>query len=133
MDPKVTKSINPNNVGLQLANIAPESFNLLTKYSLREWLAVGGQAIYNATIKGGSLLAANGGVAYPAAPYPTMLPASWRFDAFMKGIVSDHILLKLNVQNVFDATTYDTLYQSAVPFIGTAPGRSVTVTAEVKL
>ncbi len=34
MDPKVTKSIVPTNVGLQLANIAPQSFNLLTKYQL---------------------------------------------------------------------------------------------------
>ena len=107
MDPRVTQSINPNNVGLQLANIAPDSFNLLTKYDVREWLAVGGQALYNSQVKGGSLLAANGGVAYPAAPYPaapypTLIPAWWRFDAFVEGIVTKNILVKLNVQNIFD-------------------------------
>ena len=32
--PKVTRSIVPTNVGLQLANIAPQSFNLLTKYQM---------------------------------------------------------------------------------------------------
>ena len=32
MDPKITRSIVPTNVGLQLANIAPQSFNLLTRY-----------------------------------------------------------------------------------------------------
>jgi catecholate siderophore receptor len=132
MAPKITRAIVPTNVGLQLANIAPQSFNVLTKYNLRDWLAVGGQALYDSKIKGGSLLAANGGVAYPGTPYPTMLPAHWRFDAFVEGIVNDHILLRLNAQNIFDKTYYDTLYQSAVPFIGIAPGRSVTVTAEVK-
>src|SRR5262249_53198747 len=56
MDPKVTKSIVPTNVGLQLANIAPQSFNLLTKYQLTRRLEIGGQGVYASKIEGGSLL-----------------------------------------------------------------------------
>ena len=74
MDPKVTKSIVPTNVGLQLANIAPQSFNLLTKYQLTRRLELGGQSVYASKIKGGSLLAANGGIAYPGIAEPD-LPA----------------------------------------------------------
>src|SRR5262249_2621117 len=59
MDPKVTKSIVPTNVGLDLANIAPNSFNLLTKYQFTRRLELGGQTVYASKIKGGSLLAAN--------------------------------------------------------------------------
>ena len=82
MDPKVTKSIVPTNVGLELANIAPQSFNLLTKYQIRDGLELGGQIVYESKIEGGSLLAANGGIAYPGAPNPTFLPSYWRFDLF---------------------------------------------------
>ena len=132
MDPTVTNSIVPSNVGLQLANIAPESFNILSKYNVRNWLAVGGQATYVSEIQGGTLLAANGGVAATATPYPTRLPHHWRFDAFVEGKLTDNLLLKLNVQNLLDTTYYDSLYQSAVPFIGIAPGRAVSISAEVK-
>ena len=132
MDPKVTRDIVPSNVGLQLANIAPQSFNLLTKYDVRDWLAVGGQALYDSRIEGGSLLSANGGVAYPGAPYPTMLPSHWRFDAFVEAVATKNIMVKFNVQNIFDTTYYNALYQSAVPFVQIAPGRAVSLTAEVK-
>jgi catecholate siderophore receptor len=132
MNPEVTNSIVPANIGLQLANIASESFNLLTKYTVTDWLAVGAQAVYTSEIQGGTLLAANGGVAYPGTPYPTRIPAWWRGDMFVEGIVTENILLRLNVQNIFDKTYYDSLYQSAVPFVKVAPGRSVTLSAEVK-
>lgn len=133
MEPKITRSIVPTNVGLQLANIAPRSFNLLSKYTVFDWLAVGGQAVFSSRIEGGSLLAANGGVAYPNAPYPTMLPSYWRFDAFVEAKVTEHLLVRLNAQNLFDRTYYNALYQSAVPFVQIAPGRAVYLTAEVKL
>ena len=132
MDQKVTKSIVPTLVGLQMSNIAPDSFNILSKYNAHDWLAVGGQATFASQVQGGSLLAANGGQAYPAAPYPTLIPAYWRFDAFAEGIVTANLLVKLNVQNIFDQTYYNGLYQSAVPFVGIAPGRTVSVSAEVK-
>ena len=49
------------NVGLPLANIAHQSFNVLTKYKLTDDLEVGGQATYRSKIYGGTLLAANQG------------------------------------------------------------------------
>lgn len=125
MDPRVTHSVVPTNVGLQLANVARRSFNLLTKYQVTHWLELGGQAVYDSEIEGGSLLVANGNVAYPGAPIPTLLPGYWRFDVFAEGHVHAHTTLKLYVQNLFDRTYYDALYQSAQPFIQEAPGRAV--------
>ena len=125
MDPKVTKSIVPNNVGLQLANIAPQSFNLLTKYQLTRRLEIGGQSVYASKIEGGSLLAANGGVAYPGVPNPTFLPSYWRFDVFAEQRITSLVSLKLYGQNLTDKTYYDSLYQSAQPFVKVAPGRAV--------
>jgi len=125
MDPKVTKSIVPNNVGLQLANIAPQSFNLLTRYQLTRRLELGGQSVYASKIKGGSLLAANGGIAYPGTPNPTFLPSYWRFDVFVEQRINSFVSLKLYGQNLTDKTYYDSLYQSAQPFVKVAPGRAV--------
>ncbi len=125
MDPKVTKSIVPTNVGLQLANIAPQSFNLLTKYQITRRLELGGQTVYASQIEGGSLLAANGGIAYPGAPNPTFLPSYWRFDAFAEAKINSFASLKLYGQNLTNKTYYDSLYQSAQPFVKVAPGRAV--------
>jgi catecholate siderophore receptor len=132
MDTKITQSIVPTNVGLQLANIAPQSFNLLTKYQVTPWLELGGQSVYASQIKGGSLLAANGAVAYPGTPSPTLLPSHWRFDAFAEAKINPHAQLKLYLQNIFNKTYYDAFYQSAVPFIQVAPGRSVSLELGLK-
>jgi catecholate siderophore receptor len=132
MDTKVTHSIVPTNVGLELANVAPQSFNLLTKYQLTPWLELGGQGIYSSEIKGGSLLVANGNVPYPGTPNPTIIPSHWRFDAFAETRITDNINLKLYAQNIFDKTYYDSFYQSAQPFIMMAPGRTISLIADVK-
>jgi catecholate siderophore receptor len=125
MDPKVTKSIVPTNIGLQLANIAPQSFNLLTRYQLTRRLELGGQAIYASEIKGGSLLAANGGIAYPGNPNPTFIPSYWRFDAFAEFKINALASVKLYGQNLTNKLYYDSLYQSSQPFVKVAPGRVV--------
>jgi catecholate siderophore receptor len=132
MQTDITHSIVPTNIGLQLANIAPQSFNLLSKYQVTDSLELGGQAVYASQIEGGSLLAANGGVAYPKTPNPTILPEHWRFDVFVETKVTDNVNLKLYVQNLLDKTYYDSLYQSAQPFIKVAPGRSVSLIATAK-
>jgi catecholate siderophore receptor len=131
MDPKIEKSIVPTNVGLQLANIAPTSFNLLTKYQVMRWLELGGQSVYNSEIKGGSLLAANGNVPYPGAPRPTILPSYWRFDVFAEAKINEHLTYKLYAQNLTNRTYYDAFYQSAQPFIAVAPGRDVLMSVTV--
>jgi catecholate siderophore receptor len=132
MNTYVLSSIVPTNVGLPLANIAPQSFNLLTKYKLDHGIELGGQAVYVSQILGGSLLAANGGVAYPNPPNPTILPSHWRFDTFAEKRLNEHVNLKLYVQNIFNKTYYDSLYQSAQPFIRVAPGRSFALIATLK-
>ncbi|RTL49640.1 MAG: TonB-dependent siderophore receptor [Bradyrhizobiaceae bacterium] len=102
------------NVGLQLANIAHQSFNMLTKYQLLPDWEVGGQATYRSKIYGGTLLAANQG---------TSLPDYWRFDAFVEHKFDKHLTIKLAVNNIFNKLYYDTLYQSAAPFVMLGPGR----------
>jgi catecholate siderophore receptor len=132
MNTDITKSIVPHNVGLQLANIAHQSFNLLSKYQVTDWFEIGGQSVYASKILGGSLLAANGGVAYNATPVPTVLPSHWRFDSFIEAKMSANLTLKLYVENIFNRTYYDSLYQSGLPFIRVAPGRTVSLIAAAK-
>jgi catecholate siderophore receptor len=123
MDSKILTSnvLPPNlklyssNVGLKLANVAHQSFNVLTKYQLTDDWEIGGQATYRSKIYGGTLLAANQG---------TSLPSYWRFDAFTEYKIDKNITLKLYVNNIFNKLYYDTLYQSAAPFVLVGPGRA---------
>jgi len=123
MQSEVTKSLIPpanttlyaSNVGLPLANVAHQSFSLLTKYQLTDVWELGGQAVYRSKIYGGTFLAANQG---------TSLPSYWRFDAFAEAKVNKNWTVKLFVNNIFDKRYYDALYQSAAPFVLEAPGRA---------
>ena len=144
MQSRVTNSFVPTNVGLQLANIAHESFSMLSKYKFgdliglpADWLEIGGQAIYRSKVYGGTNLVANGspvvnayGLPAPTASnpvlnVPTILPSYWRFDIFAESKISENITMKFSVNNLFDRTYYDAFYQSAAPFAQMAPGRSV--------
>lgn len=131
MHSKITKSLvappttagYTSNVGLPLANIAHQSFNVLSKYEfLPDW-EVGGQATYRSKVYGGTLLAANQG---------TSLPSYWRFDAFLEHQVTKNLKLKVAVNNIFNKLYYDTLYQSAAPFVAVAPGRVAYVQASAR-
>ena len=123
MQSEVTKSLAPpanstlyaSNVGLPLANIAHQSFSLLSKYQLNDTWELGGQAVYRSKVYGGTLLAANQG---------TSIPSYWRFDAFAEAKINKNWRLKLFVNNIFDKRYYDALYQSAAPFVLEAPGRA---------
>jgi catecholate siderophore receptor len=123
MQSAVTKSNAPpadpllytSNVGLPLANIAHQSFSMLTKYQLTDVWELGGQAVYRSKIYGGTLLAANQG---------TSIPSYWRFDAFAEANIDKHWTVKLFVNNIFNKLYYDALYQSAAPFVLEAPGRA---------
>jgi catecholate siderophore receptor len=116
MKTRVDHSAVATNIGLPLANIANQSFNLLTKYRLTDTLEVGGQATYRSKIYGGTLLAANQG---------TVLPDYWRFDAFVEGYVGKNWEWKIFANNIFDKLYYDGFYQSAAPFVLVAPGRVI--------
>jgi catecholate siderophore receptor len=123
MQSEVTKSLAPSanlllyptNVGRPLANIAHQSFSLLSKYQINDIWELGGQAVYRSKIYGGTLLAANQG---------TSIPSYWRFDAFAEAKINQNWKVKLFVNNIFDKRYYDALYQSAAPFVLEAPGRA---------
>jgi catecholate siderophore receptor len=126
MQSEVTKSLAPvanralysTNVGLPLANIAHQSFSMLSKYQLTDQWELGGQAVYRSKIYGGTLLAANQG---------TSIPSYWRFDAFAEYKIDKNWTAKLFVNNIFDKRYYDALYQSSAPFVLEAPGRAAYV------
>jgi catecholate siderophore receptor len=116
MNNRVDASAVPTNVGLPLAFVANQSFNLLTKYKVNQYFEVGGQATYRSKIYGGTLLAADQG---------TVLPDYWRFDAFVEGYFLKHYEWKIFVNNIFNTLYYDAFYQSAAPFVQVAPGRVI--------
>ncbi|WP_438277827.1 TonB-dependent receptor [Nitrobacter sp.] len=131
MQSEVTKSLAPSaqpllyasNVGLPLANIAHQSFNLLTKYQVTDIWEIGAQATYRSKIYGGTLLAANQG---------TSLPDYWRFDAFTEVKINPNWKVKLAVNNITNQLIYDALYQSATPFVFVAPGRVAYLTLSAR-
>ena len=108
----------PTNVGLKLANVAHQSFSLLSKYQLTDVWEIGGQAVYRSEMFGGTFLAANQG---------TSIPSFWRFDTFVEAKVDENWTAKLFVANITNKLYYDALYQSATPFVFVAPGRSVSM------
>jgi catecholate siderophore receptor len=126
MHSEVTKSLVPpantalysTNVGLPLANIANQSFSLLSKYQIDDRWEVGGQAVYRSKIYGGTLLAANQG---------TSLPSFWRFDTFAEAKIDKNWTVKLFINNIFNKLYYNALYQSATPFVLEAPGRTAAL------
>jgi catecholate siderophore receptor len=113
--PSANTTLYPTNVGRPLANIAHQSFSMLSKYQLTDQWELGGQAVYRSKIYGGTLLAANQG---------TSIPSYWRFDAFAEYKIDKNWTAKLFVNNIFDKRYYDALYQSAAPFVLEAPGRA---------
>jgi catecholate siderophore receptor len=118
MDSRVEKSIDPTQIGVQLANIAHQSFNLLTKYRIGDPWEIGAQATYASKIYGGTLGATNGNV----------LPPHWRFDGFVEYKVDKNFTAKLSANNIFNTVYYDAFYRSNSPFVFIAPGRSVLLT-----
>jgi catecholate siderophore receptor len=123
MNNRVNNSIVASNIGLGLANIANQSFNVLTKYQLTDVWEIGGQATYRSKIYGGTLLIANQG---------TVLPDYWRFDAFVEAKVTQNLTVKFFANNLTNKLYYDAFYQSAAPFVFVAPGRSFSLVANAK-
>jgi catecholate siderophore receptor len=126
MKSAVTKSLVPpadtllysTNVGLPLANIANQSFSLLSKYQIDDRWEVGGQAVYRSNIYGGTLLAANQG---------TSLPSYWLFSTFAEAKIDQHWTAKLFLNNIFNKLYYTALYQSNLPFTLEGAGRVASV------
>lgn len=122
MRSKVTQSGIASNIGLQLANIAHESFSMLSKYRFDNGWELGGQAVYRSKIYGGGFGANTG----------TELPSYWRFDAFVEKKIDKNWTMKLYAQNLTNKLYYDTLYRSATPFVAVAPGRAFYLVTSAK-
>jgi catecholate siderophore receptor len=122
MKSKVTQSNITSNIGLQLANVAHESFSLLSKYKFDDGWELGGQAVYRSRVYGGTFGANTG----------TQIPAYWRFDAFVEKKIDQHWTMKLYAQNLTNQLYYDTLYRSATPFVAVAPGRAFYLVTTAK-
>ena len=93
MESRVLQSIEAAQIGAQLANIAHQSFNVLTKYKVTEPWEIGGQATYASKIYGGTFGAINGNV----------LPSHWRFDAFTEYKLNSNI----NINNNNNKSVYE--------------------------
>ena len=122
MDSKVTKSNIASNVGLPLANVAHQSFSLLSKYKFDGGWELGGQAVFRSKVYGGTFGANTG----------TLIPSYWRFDAFVEKKIDEHWAIKFYAQNLTNKLYYDTLYRSATPFVSVAPGRAFYVVTSAK-
>jgi len=122
MDSKVTKSNIASNVGLQLANVAHQSFSLLTKYKFDGDWELGGQAVFRSKVYGGTFGANTG----------TLIPSYWRFDAFIEKKIDKNWTMKFYAQNLTNKLYYDTLYRSATPFVAVAPGRAFYIVTTAK-
>jgi catecholate siderophore receptor len=122
MRSKVTQSGIASNIGLQMANIAHESFSMLSKYKFDGGWELGGQAVYRSKIYGGTFGANTG----------TELPSYWRFDAFVEKKIDQNWTMKLYAQNLTNKLYYDTLYRSATPFVAVAPGRAFYLVTSAK-
>ncbi|SFH93946.1 TonB-dependent receptor [Bradyrhizobium sp. cf659] len=122
MQSKVTQSNIASNIGLQLANVAHQSFSMLTKYKFDGGWELGGQAVYRSKVYGGTFAANTG----------NELPSYWRFDAFVEKKVDQNWTMKFYAQNLTNKLYYDTLYRSAVPFVAVAPGRAFYLVTTAK-
>ena len=122
MQSQVTKSNDPANVGLPLANVAHQSFSLLSKYKFDGGWELGGQAVFRSKVYGGTFGANTG----------TLLPSYWRFDAFVEKKIDKNWTMKFYAQNLTNKLYYDTLYRNATPFVAVAPGRAFYLVTTAK-
>ncbi|MGX1322013.1 catecholate siderophore receptor [Bradyrhizobium sp. USDA 377] len=121
MQSRVTQSNIPSNIGLKLANIAHQSFSMLTKYKFDDGWELGGQAVYRSKVYGGTF-AAN----------TNELPSYWRFDAFVEKKIDQNWTMKFYAQNLTNKLYYDSFYRSNVPFVAVAPGRAFYLVTTAK-
>ena len=109
------------NIGLQMANIAHESFSMLSSTS---------------STAAGSLRA--GGLPledlwrHVRRQHRHRASSYWRFDAFVEKKIDKNWTMKLYAQNLTNKLYYDTLYRSATPFVAVAPGRAFYLVTSAK-
>ena len=119
MQNRVDQSAVPTNVGLPLAFVANQSFNVLTKYQITDDIQVGGQATYRV-----ENLRRHAVGCEPGHRSSELLAIRYVRRAAKSPRTGDG---RLFVNNIFNKTYYDAFYQSAAPFTLVAPGRVVGV------
>lgn len=117
MSTEVVKSIKPEQVGQDLANVAEKSASVQLKYQATPKLAVGGTLVHTGEIKGGTFAATTG----------NSIDSSQRLDLMAEYKVAKGMTVQANVKNVTDENIYDALYRSSSPFTFTSPGRTANV------
>ena len=118
MKNRVDASGVPTNVGLPLAFIANQSFNVLTIFrSPTPSMSAARRPI------GRKSMAVR---CWQRTRAPCFLDY-WRFDAFLEGKVTQNWRWRLFADNIFNKLYYDAFHQSAWPFVLVAPGRVVGV------
>ncbi len=117
-------------IGNDFANIAHKQFNLLAKYEVNDRWTLGGQATWRGEIKGGTFAADQTNAS--GVTNENRLPGYWRFDLMADYEVADNAVLSMRVNNVTDELYYDAFYRSASPYVYVAPGRSASVSLQMK-
>ncbi|SMF46874.1 catecholate siderophore receptor [Alteromonadaceae bacterium Bs31] len=117
LDTEITKSLDAEQLGAKIPNVAENSFTLLNQFAVSEKLNLGGTFTYTGEIYGGTTEANDNNI------------DSWtRLDVFANYTLTNNLELSLNILNLTDETYYDALYRSGSPFVYVAPGRSITTT-----
>lgn len=140
LNSQVTASAVAGNAGRPLANIAHQSFNLLTKYQVTDGLTVGAQATYKGEILGGTLAATSyaagtvnvGGTSVATPAGYNKLPGGWRFDLMASQRITESVTVRFQIINVMDTILYDAFYRSTTPFVYLAGGRTAYVTVQTR-
>ena len=115
MKTRVDNSAVPSNIGLPLAFVANQSFNVLTKYKLTD-----------STSKSAARrpIARRSTAARCWRPIRARCcPTIGASTAFVEGKFIKNWKWKMFANNMFNKLYYDAFYQSAAPFVLVAPGR----------
>ncbi|MCC7274907.1 MAG: TonB-dependent receptor, partial [Alphaproteobacteria bacterium] len=106
------------NDGNEMANVAPHSFSLWTTYRFLRDFNIGAGAFYTSK-------------RWANDANTRELPGYWRFDAMASYDVTENVTLRLNANNLFDKTYYDSAHTSG-GFAFVAPGRTILLTTAVR-
>lgn len=106
--------------GQPFPNTPKHSFTSWSTFDIGDRFQIGGGAIYNSRQYGSPA----------SATITRSIPGYWRFDGTASAKITDHVSLRVNVQNIFDKRYYDRTYTTH--FVNAAAGRSAFATLSLK-
>lgn len=128
MDSEVTKSFNPENVGLALSNFADNSVYLQGRYQVTPKFSFGGALTYQSEMYGGQPDSA-AGYDDTIGDYSVVVPSFTVLDLFVNYDFTDSLRLRANVGNVTDENYWTAAYRSgSFMYIGDARNAQVSLT-----